>query len=73
MPLTEHDAEETMRPLLGRVYDAREKYSLNPNQANAESVIHRQQDALAQAQDLIRQAIHFPAVTDSNSTLLDEE
>lgn len=45
-----------MRPLLGRVYDAREKYSMNPNQANAEEVIHRQQDALAQAQDLIRQA-----------------
>lgn len=58
MPITAHDAEETMRPLLGRVYDAREKYSLNPNQANAEAVIHRQQDALAASQELVRQAVN---------------
>jgi len=57
MPVNEHDAEEAMRPLLGRVYDAREKYSMNPNQANAEEVIHRQQDALAKSQELLRQAV----------------
>lgn len=52
--LTLHDSEERARPLIGRLIDAREKYSERPGQSSAEELIHRQDDLIAELKEQVR-------------------